>query len=208
MNRLRRLNDHSLSIPVAAEVLEVRSLLSAGVHAAVAHAQHVLPAGSKPAVPTILFPASTDSTFDIHGTVLGAPFVIKSLHFTTTSQHPTGIAEVGKSVKFTVNELIGQTQGDVTINSIKGTIGGKIAFINSPGGGANELEIVPSGHFTISATVSGHKINVTVSPDASHPLLLDIDSVNNFGSLRGDYQLTKPTGATGFALFGFNIPGS
>jgi hypothetical protein len=176
----------------------MRSLLSSTAHAAIAHAQHELHGAASQQVPKVVFPSQYFAQLNAVGSFQGTAFEFHNVDFAGKFHKSSAPLQVGQTVKIAVNEKIGQTQNGVTINSFHGTIGGKIESISADP--QPIVTIVPSGHFTVSLTIAGHKVNMTVSAN-SNPLVITIDGENNFVFLEGSYQLTKPTGMTGAAGF-------
>jgi hypothetical protein len=202
MSRLRRQSHCAHSLPIAAEVLEVRSLLSAGVHAAVAHAQHEVHTAAAQTVPVVVFPVDYHASLMIQGTLQGQAVNLKHLTFDGLYHgKPSAAIEVGKSVKISINQTINRIVDGVQVNSVKGAITGKVTGIAGGSQGAQTLTITPSGHITASLKIAGKNVNVTLSANSASPLSLSVDGSNNFEAVSGQYQVTKPTGSTGTAKF-------
>lgn len=156
MSRLRRLNCDSRSIPFAAEVLEVRSLLSAGasaVRAAVHHAAVESPAAKLPPI----FQGSVDALVQI------TPF---------GNQNPgTGTALIQHSTltvgsKMTASYTISFSDNG-TPATIKGTISGTIQG-SDPEGDLTFYPFQPTGgKVTLTETVAGKTIKATATPSGN-----------------------------------------
>jgi hypothetical protein len=67
--------------------------------------------------------------------------------------------------------------------------------------GGQILTITPSGHITVSLTIAGKPVKVTLSANSASPLTLTVASGDVFADLSGQYQITKPKGMTGTADF-------
>lgn len=213
MNRLRRKNHDSRFQPVAAEVLEVRSLLSASVHAAVAHAQHEVHGAAKPAAPVVVFPGTYNAVFHMQATIQGQQFSNDELFFDGTFHGASAGALAGKKVKIGINEpAINLGPGNLTLNSVIGTIQGKVLSFIDIGSGKHELVIAPSGHLAVTVASGGHTAKATVSANPANHILLDVTGSGTpadpyrFAQLVATYDVTKPTGAVGTVTFTISKP--
>jgi hypothetical protein len=207
MSRLRRQSHCETLLPIAAEILEIRSLLSAGVHAAVTHAQHELQAAIKSTAPPVLFTITYVGSLNIDGTMNGSPVHLDNVNFSGAFQNPSATVKVGAPAKITINQLIDQTIGGITINSVKGTIGGRVSDIHDFGGGVRGLNLPPNTHFTISLTVAGKNINLKASANSASLVAMDIDGGNLLQALFvKNLAITNPRGFTGTFQIEFADP--
>jgi hypothetical protein len=210
MNRLRRQAGQSSQFPVAAEVLEHRSLLSATVHAAVAHAQHDIHSAAKQAAPVVVFPQTYDASVALNGTIQGQPVALQGEHFGGTFHGASAVALAGKTLKIGINEpAVNVGSGGTTLNSIKGTIQGKVLSFNDIGSGKHELVIATSGHLAVTLAAGGQTFKTTLSADPENHAKLDVIgdgtslSPYELVQLGTAYLVTKPKGAIGAASFTF-----
>jgi hypothetical protein len=164
MHRLRRKNDCSLGLPVAAEVLESRALLSAGaaaVHAATQHAAALHPA-THHSTPTAML--SFKGTVIAGQTPAGGTPNYLGANLSVASFSP----QVGAKVSAHFNHVVKFGNAAATIT---GTFKGKITAVNSLGGGKFEFDVQETGSVTISA--GGEK---TTAPPDGTPLKLYYNS--------------------------------
>jgi hypothetical protein len=143
MHRLRRFHDVSVCSPVAAEVLESRSLLSAGAAAARAATQHAAALhDAAPIQPDTSLPglALADRNGGIATAFAG--------HFTSAQVHTTIGGKV--NVKFTGTFLKGNTT-----ETLKVSFSGKVSA-EHPGIGTADFTLEPTGGaFTATAKTPG-----------------------------------------------------
>jgi hypothetical protein len=163
MSRLRRLNSGSRLFHVAAEVLEVRSLLSAGgaaAHAAMHHAAtHDAVGQTHAAGPLVAFHGAASATVNIGDDKVDSPAHLSVSKFEVA---------LGSKVKASFSLSIPQ-QG--THTSIKGTFSGTI--INIAG---STMTLAPtSGSMTYSQKSAGKTVKATATPDGNQ---LELSLVN------------------------------
>lgn len=150
MNRLRRRNAWHLETPIAAEVLETRSLLSgaAAVHAAVHHAltPQVIPPG-----PTAAVKGTFLATLKVNGSGPAPEAGVVSLQSINPVDGATVKGSFTTSVKTGAASLVEKTtfSGKV-VNAV--TVAGLTTLTIQPSGGAYAVTVKAPGHATISAS--------------------------------------------------------
>jgi hypothetical protein len=175
---------------VAAEVLESRSLLSAGaaaVHAATQHAAALHPAthlSTQTKIP------SFQGTVILVQTPAGGTPIDVGANLSIASFSPQTDANVSANFKFS------QKSGTFAL-SVTGTFKGKITAVNPLGGGYVEYDVQPVGSLTIFE--GGQKF--TASPDGV--LKLYYSSSGLFHELKVDVVFLPQTGG-GLANAHFN----
>jgi hypothetical protein len=173
---------------IAAEVLEVRSLLSAGaaaVHQAVGHAAH---AGE----------LTPDTTLH-HAAPHAAPAVTQHLDARVEVTSSGSLVDDPMATSFSVSISKFNPGASVKVTAkftfvfggkafvVSGTTGGKIVN-SSQVGNLTELAVNPgSGKFLMQFTQAGQKTKVTYVPVGTL-LTLAVDQQRNFVSIQGDYQ--------------------
>jgi hypothetical protein len=178
MAKLRRTDRNSYQFPVAADVLEARSMLSAGVHAALAHAHHDLHALAAPKPVTVNFAGPFVATVNI------AELGVSNLQFSGNFSKASVTLAVGKSYSVNFNQTVSFEQGGLTINSISGKLTGKVSSINS-----HVIQITPAGKITVGATFEGLKLSVSIVPKPGVNSVLTLNPSNQFVSLTGTFKL-------------------
>src|SRR5258707_11142223 len=155
MAKLRRTNRANDQFPLAADVLEMRSMLSAGaVHAALAHAHHDLHSLGAPKPVTVNFAGA------FHANVNIAELGISNLGFDGTFSKASVTLAVGKSYSTSFKQTLNLNEGGgLIINSISGALTGKVSAING-----HVVTIVPSGKITVAVTFGGHALNISIVP--------------------------------------------
>jgi hypothetical protein len=154
MSRLRRQSHCAHSIPVAAEVLESRALLSAGaaaVHAATQHAAALHPATHHSTQTTI--PSFQGSVITAFAAAGGAPTYMGA-DLSVSSFSPTTGASMSAHFKHFIKS------GNLA-SAITGTFKGKITAVNPLGGSNVEYDVQDVG----SLTFSGMGQKFTAAPD-------------------------------------------
>ena len=195
MAQLRRKPNEWAPGPVAAEVLEVRSLLSgaaAAVHAAELHAAHVHKAAT---VPSFSFKGSIGGTLNVPAFSFTHDF-LGTLSISKTTLQPGAKFKASLSVPFIE---------DLTVRGIKGSLSATINS-NVPSGANKVITLTPTGgSLTGSLTFSGMTIKTTLLPK-NVPFTLTIDSSNNIVSFAGTYVVPSIPGLTagGDAAFSFS----
>jgi hypothetical protein len=164
MNRLRREARNRCDFAVAAEVLELRSLLSAGA-AAVHHAVHAADHAAAPTpdthpvLPTIAVTVQTNSAEDgfhqFPGTMTITPVVLKKGSHITIKVNATDDTHAGATLVYTA--------------VIKGTV---TSF--EPVGISNQVKLVPAGSI-VEKDLSGHTLG-TAKVAKTPPLLLTLNA--------------------------------
>jgi hypothetical protein len=180
MSRLRRLNGHSCLFPVAAEVLEFRALLSATVHAAVAHAQHAL----HPATPSA-------AAIHFAGPIVSEIAVLElaGFGFELDGKLSKGsvILGAGQAFSSSFNVKV-PAKVPVPVISVSGKFTGTV---NSFAVVANKIvvDITPSGTINATARIDGQRFKIQLAPKAGAPMTLKLNADNTFSSLRATYVL-------------------
>jgi hypothetical protein len=158
MSRIRRLNGHSQPIPVAAEVLEVRSLLSAGasaVHAAMHHAAIQSPAVKQPPIfqgaAIAVIQITGGSSHNATGTAL-VPHFTKAVGSKVTASFTFSFSDGGNpaTIKGTYSGTVRQIeqQFPLTIYGLDVT-GGKLTLTEKVGGKTIKATATPAGNTTL-----------------------------------------------------------
>jgi hypothetical protein len=149
----------------------------------------------------------------MQATIQGQTFFVDELFFAGTFHGASAGALAGKKLKIGINEpAINLGPGNVTLNSVKGTIQGKVLSFNDIGSGEHELVIAPSGHLAVTVAKGGLTAKTTVSANPANHILLDVtgdgtpDSPYRFLQLVAPYQVTKPAGASGTVTFTLTRP--
>lgn len=180
MSRLRRSHRHSDRYPVAAEVLEVRALLSSTVHAAIAQAQHAVHAASNPATAT-----------HFAGPIIANTFVEELADF--------GFEIGGKISKGSVGLTAGQvfsasfqikppSTAVLPFKSVSGKLGGTVNSV-TPLGGKTVFDITPSGIIKASGILDGHHFTVKLAPKPGEHSTLKLNSDNSLSQYLTIYVL-------------------
>jgi hypothetical protein len=143
MHRLRRKNEYSLGWPVAAEVFESRSLLSAGaaaVHAATQHAASLHPAQHQVThLSSLPFQGTVVASQTHNGLTNYPPFNLSIASFSWTTGANVSV-NFKHSLKF----------GSFVNHSITGTFKGKITAVNPLGQGVFEFDVQVTGSVTFA----------------------------------------------------------
>jgi hypothetical protein len=197
----RRRRDRSDAFPggLAAEVLELRSLLSAAtahvaVHAAVNY-QHAVHPASAPA-------------FSYNGPIAGTldvPAFGLSHSYSGTLTIAKTTLNAGASFKAALNVPTVGDVGGFTIGTITGSLSGKITNV-VPQGSNQVITIAPKGgSLTASVTFSDITVKPKLAPVKTAPMTLTIDSQGHIVSFSGTYHVPalQPIFAGGDAAFTF-----
>jgi len=157
-------------------------MLSAGVHAALAHAHHDLhSAAVKAAVVNFGGP--------IHANLTIAELGINNFGFNGSLTKGTVTLATGKAFSLSFKQTLNVDFGGVTINSVTGAIKGKVTSING-----HVVQIAPTGKITVSITAAGHKLSLAIVPKPGVNSVLTLDGTNShLVSLVGTFKL--PTNA-------------
>jgi hypothetical protein len=186
MTKLRRSDRDAPPFSVTAEVLEVRSLLSAGAHAAAAAAiqaqHHDVPTAASP--PPIILTGSQFADF-IECAELG----IANFHVDGRFQKASVAAIVGGKVHASWTQT-GEFDGlGFTITSIKCSISTVVTKIEtSPT--QTKFDFTPAGSLTLKGTFNGHSFTTKLKADPAEPAALYLHpSTNAFFALAEDFRL-------------------
>jgi hypothetical protein len=159
-------------------MLEVRALLSATVHAAVAHAEHAVHAASHAAT-AIHFAGPMTAAIDVE----------ELANF--------GFEIGGKISKASVGTTAGQAfsasfqikASGSPFSSLSGKFAGTVNGVTSNPAGQTIFDIVPSGTIKATGILDGHRFTVKLSPKAGEDFSLKLNSDNTFASLLMKYVL-------------------
>jgi hypothetical protein len=178
--------------PVAAEVLELRSLLSAGAAQAVHHGDSAFSRGGvSPAVTLTNYAVTTQVSDSVIPDVFDFPAVV--------SIGPVPL-KVGARVvsQFSANFVEGPEH--VTI---KGTITGRVQSW-TPQGNNTAFTLVPGGSLHVHVTGGPPGTSSYSIRPAGSPLTIDIDGTTGaFVSLQTDFKNSNPHNGTPFTLLAF-----
>lgn len=193
---LRRTRTESFAFPIAAEVLEVRSLLSAA--SAVGHAVHAADHAAlhpaKTPVPTFSFKGAIGGTLNVPAFSFTHDF-LGTLTISKTTLQPGAKFKAKLSVPF--------VEG-LTVSGITGTLSATITS-NTPGGDT-VIQMTPTGgSLKGSVTFGGTTIKTTLLPK-NVPFTLTLDSSNHIKAFAGTYIVPAIPGLTagGDATFSFS----
>jgi len=193
MQRLRRTRQRQELVPVAAEVLELRALLSSAT-AAVQGATHhaAVQQAANPAVhiaPQAAFHGLVQSSVSI----AGAPPQLLPFTFSIGNVHVVLGAHVSARFSFSV------TSGGNKV-SLKGSLVGTIAAFGPIPGGKTLVTITPTGGSMVySEKVPGHPLfKATAIPNGS-PILLELTTATNAFERIGATDVFRPTAPGGLA---------
>jgi hypothetical protein len=195
MSRLRRVRCDSTPFPVLAEILEARSLLSAGagaLHAAASHATHAT-AGKLPAVtPPPPSGVPVVGSIDVRG--IGTAANVPG----TLSLSISGL-QYGDPMSGAFNLSQGSKSGGGDYVTAKGTFSGHItAIVNKNGGPTLYIMVYDKGKVHEVERLSGTTTRLT-APAPHDPVLLML--LNGDSSLvQGDLSYSIPRGKGGGAL--------
>lgn len=197
MAKLRRSRSESFTVDVAAEVLEVRSLLSAG--SAVAHAVHAAEHAAlhhppQTSTPSFSFKGSIGGTLNVPAFSFTHDF-LGTLSISKTTLQPGAKFKASLSVPF--------VEG-LTVSGIKGTLSATI--VSNTSSGNTVIQMTPTGgSLTGSVTFGGTTIKTTLLPK-NVPFTLTLDSSNKIVSFAGTYVVPSIAGLTagGDAAFSFS----
>jgi len=181
MAKLRRTNRDSYQIPVAADELEMRSMLSAGVHGAIAHAHHSIheAAAPKPVVVNFAGPFHAQ----VNATGLG------TFQFDGNFSKASVTLGVGKSYAVSFSQALNLNVGGAVIKGVAGALKGKVAGISD-----HVVDIIPSGKVTVTIAAGGHTLKVPVAPKPGSHATLTLNGSNQFVSLTGTFSLPASLG--------------
>jgi len=190
MHRLRRKNECSLGLPVAAEVLESRALLSAGaaaVHAATQHAAALHPATHHVTQAKI---PSFQGTVLAGETLAGGTPLFRGATLSVTSFSPQAGATVSAHFKHFFKS--GNAQASIT-----GTFKGKITNVIPLAGNGVEYDVQPIGSVTFlamgqkfTATPDGTPLRLRYSAGIFVKLSVNVDIPTPGGSVNAEFDLT------------------
>jgi hypothetical protein len=199
MRRRRRDRSASFTWGLAAEVLELRALLSAAtahaaVHSAVIHYHAVHPASA----PAFSYNGPIAGTLDVPSFELSHSYAGTLVISKTTLQ-------AGASFKAKLNIPTVGTVGGFTVGAITGALSGKITSV-VPNGNNQVITIAPkSGNLTASITFD-HVITAKpkLTPTQA-PMTLTIDSQGHVVSFAGTFHVPpiQPIFPGGDAAFTF-----
>lgn len=186
MVKLRRTARNSISIPVAADVLEVRSLLSAGVHAAVATAVHHANHDVQPAAAA----KPINLSGSLFANYITCPELgITGFHVNGQFQSLSVVPTVGGKLHATWTQTVHYTTSVFSITSIKGNISSHVTSIDTSTPGETIYHYAPLGSITIKGTFGGQKFTAKLTPEPADLTALYVKSSNIFYSLDEDFRL-------------------
>lgn len=195
MKRLRRTNRSAIQLPVAAEVLEARSLLSAGL-AAVQGAEH----HARDAVQQALIVAHAKQTLPVTAeitTVTPTPGLTKAFpaQLSISALKPTVGGPFSAQLK-----IIQNIPGAVV--TITATISGKVQSIQRGLDGSKTLDLTPGRNNFVEKLKDSTGTHVVQSARTDGELMeLKLDALGNFQSVELVELVTKSSPAETFDLF-------
>jgi hypothetical protein len=178
MNRLRRVRRESSPFPIAADVLEVRALLSgaAAVHSAAQHALAVAhaPAAGKITSTGYQVTVQIPDLLSVNNPPVQGP---GSLAITPVSTTVGSHVQVRVTAALTVDTI----PALLTV-SLKGKV-----LSSSSNGSTTTVHLAPSGTFKFTSTISGHV--KTISIHAIAPMTITLDNTGTFTALETEFNL-------------------
>lgn len=203
MARLRRTQRESWNVSLAAEVLELRSLLSSSAAAVAGYALHAAHQTQSHHGHTLTAPG-----FSYNGPIAGTldvPSFGLSHSYSGTLVIANTTLQSGAAFKATLNVPAVGDVGAFNIGVITGKLSGKITSV-VPQGNDQVITITPKGgSLTASVTFSHITAKPKLTPVKTTQMTLTIDSQGHIVSFSGTYHVppVQPIFAGGDAAFTF-----
>jgi hypothetical protein len=185
--RPRRTERDFAPIPVAAEVLELRCLLSSTAAAVARHALHAADRAQ-----SHHGHAATPAGFSYNGPIAGTldvPAFSLSHSYAGTLVISKTTLQAGAAFKATLNIPTVGAVGGFAVGAITGSLSGKITNV-VPQGSNQVITIAPKGgSLTAAVTFSHITVKPKLTPVKTTPMTLTIDSQGHIVSFSGTYHV-------------------